>query len=444
MLSVRNLVFLGILAAALAEAQGFGGPAVMGRSLGAGIGRRSGQVRFRPFASVRAVYDSGLTAFRVNPDGTVGNSLGTAGIELNGGVYGSKSWRRTQLVASYLGGYRRYPGDSPFNGSEHSGTFGLSHAPSARLGFQSSNTAGTLIRSAAFGLSLTNPFQSSDPAFTGVPTNEVFDTRLNFFSSANTVSYALSPRLSAAATGGIFNTQRAGSLVSGSGIMAGGDLSRRFNRTSTGTIAYNFMRFSFAQQFGFSGVQEIAFAYAREVGRRFTVQLRVGGFQVENEGVETVQLSPEIAELLGTTQGARAFYRRNYFPSLRVALLGRFKAQSIGTSFARTILPGNGIILTSRNESFSAYYNYTGIRKWIISGNFAYNRMDGLLRFSQSNRTTIASVRAGYQLRRSWQVNVAFDGRIQSLSIASTLPQEATRVSVGLSWSPGDIPLAFW
>ena len=445
MQAIRNLIFVMLVTAALAEAQaGFGGPSVMGRSLGAGIARRSAQARFRPFATVRGVYDSGLSAFRLNPDGTVGDALGVGGVEVSGGIYGAKSWRRSQLAANYLGGYRRYPGDSPFNGSEHSGNFGLSYQPTPRLALLTSNTAGTLIRNAAFGLTLTNPFQTIDPAFMGVPTNEVFDVRLNFFSSANTISYALAPRLSVAATGGVFLTQRAGSLVSGRGVLAGGDISRRLDRLSTGTLAYNYMRFSFDREFGFSGVQEVAFAYVRDFGPRWTLQLRLGGFEVENEGIETVTLDPEIAELLGIRVGARAFYRKNYFPSIRAAWLGRFRTSNFAVSFARTILPGNGIILTSRNQTIGGYYAYTGIRKWIFSANVANNRMEGLLRFNQANRTTVGSLRAGYQLTRSWQLNWSFDVRAQSLTIPSSLPERASRVTMGLSWSPGDIPLAFW
>jgi hypothetical protein len=165
---------------------------------------------------------------------------------------------------------------------------------------------------------------------------------------------------------------------------------------------------------------------------------------VESEGIEQVQLDPVIAEILGQQVGTRAFYRLNYFPSLRVALLGRFRKSNAGFSYQRLIRPGNGIILTARTENWNTYYSYTGVRKWTFTGSYIYYNLTGVLRFQQSNAIHLAGIRAGYQIRPRLQALFGVEGRIVQINTPNQFLRDGARPTFGFSYSPGEIPLALW
>ena len=124
-------------------------------------------------------------------------------------------------------------------------------------------------------------------------------------------------------------------------------------------------------------------------------------------------------------------------------LLRRIFANASGIDVNHLI----GVILTSRRQNFDTTYSYTAVKKWNfgahagIDGNKALGANQGVAGF--------ASKRAGggatYQLRKFLFLNMQLE--FQKFSGAN-LPLLANqrnqlRASIGLSFSPGDQPLAF-
>lgn len=420
----------------------YGGPAVMGRSMGAGIAPRMEQVRFRFFGSVRGVYDSGLTAARITPNGERVNANGL-GYEFNGGIYGMKAWRQTQLFLGYVGGYRNYVSSASGSGSNHSLNLGLSHQVNQRLSFQSTIAGSTINRAYGFGNGFVRPGQESDPAFNFGAMNEVYDSRMYMVSNSNSLIYQLSARSQVSATGGYFLNKRSRSLISAAGVFANGDYSRRITRTQTISVNYNFNQFNYSGQYGNSFIQGVGLGWSMGLGRRWELALNGGATLVESDSLRTVLLDPEVAAIIGQPTGTEAVYRRSYYPNYQARLMGRFRRSSVSGGYRQTILPGNGAFLTSRVESASGAYNFNGIRKVNFAVVAQYNRLHNLMLTSARASNLTAGFNVGYQLRHDLQATLSVMGR-RFESPTSNYNADGVRIAIGLAYSPGEVPLALW
>jgi len=267
---------------------------------------------------------------------------------------------------------------------------------------------------------------------------------MNFASTSNTLQYRFGPRLSVAATGGVNTIQRSGGLFASTGFQARGDISYRISRNQTITVDYGAQSFDFRDSYGNTFLQDVAVQYGAAIGRRWQLNLRGGGFEIKNQGIQRVQLRPEIAEILGVRVGLEAFYRVNYLPNFQVGLNGRFRSSTMSLVANRGVNPGNGIILMSSTQNVSASYNYVGIRHWTFSGLGGWTRMTNLVRFTARNEGYTAGGQVGYQIRPALQLNVSAIYRDMQTTAVSRFQRAGTRIAVGLTYSPGDVPLSLW
>lgn len=440
-------MFTVAMRAQTASAQGpnvsYSGPAVLGRSLGASVSPRSEQVRFRFFGSARAVYDSGLTGVRLETTGEPSNFNGY-GWEFTGGVYGMKNWKRTQVSLGYAGGYRDYASSGAGSGQSHSLLLGVTQTINPRVIFNSTVSAATVTRAYGYGYGFQRPGNQTDPAFDLAPTDDVYDSRITFITNSNSMVFQLSPRMQASANGGVFLTKRAGALISGQGIFAGGDLSKRLTRTQTISVNYNFNRFNFSNRYGGSFIHGVGVGWGVALSRRWELSLNGGVARVESEGVQNVVLSPEVAAIIGQTHAAQAFYRKSYYPTYQGRITGKFRKYSVAGGYRQNIMPGNGSFLTSRVESATAGYSYNGFRKINIGAMANYNRLNNLLLTSGRATSMSAGVNVGYQLRRDVQLTFSAMARRFDSGGSSTFNRDGVRLAVGIAYSPGEIPLALW
>jgi hypothetical protein len=394
----------------------------------------------RFFGSVMGIYDSGLTAYSSSNSDTTNSSLW--GYLVRGGVYGVKSWRKTDLSLSYVGGYTAYTQSSGFSGVNQRLMIGLSHSFNRRLFVQSSILGSMWNRAYGWGYGYFTPGQSLDPATNPVPEDDIYDSTTYTFTNSNTLGYQFSPRTSIGATGGPFLTKRSGGLISVGGIFAAGDISHRITRSQTLTAAYTFNQFNFSGQYGNSAISMVSLAWAWR-GRRWDANVTAAGAKIESEGLEIVKLDPAIAAIVGFSEASQAYYKLNYYPTFRGLIASRFRRSTVGLTAFRQILPGNGVMLTSLTTGFYGYASYTGLRKWTMSARIGASQYKGLIRFTNSTRNFYAGGQVGYQIRPDLQFTAAVYYRNQ-VTTGTDFQRDGVRVTVGLSYSPGDIPLALW
>lgn len=404
------------------------------------MSRRSQNVRLRYFASVSGVYDSGLTSYVAGPNGVI--SSASWGTEIRGGIYGTKSWRQTDLSLSFVGGYRAYTQASSLNGYDQGLTLGVSHQFSPKFFLQTSNVVSTANRSFGYGYGFVTPGLAGDPAFNPVNQNDIYDARFFMVSNSNSLIYQFGPRLSVSAGGGPYLTKRIDTLITSYGVQAAGDLSYRLTRSQTLTGSYQFFQFNYSNQYGNSAVSQVAIAWAAQV-RRWDFKLMAAGAAVESEGSQVVKIDPDIAAIVGFSQGYQAFYSKNYFPVFRASANSRYPKATVGVSAFQQISPGNGVILTSMFRGGMAYVSYTGLRKWTATARTMYSSYRALVRFNNKSTFYDFGGQIGYQIRPSIQAFASAIWRNQENS-QTALPGTGMRFAFGLSYSPGEIPLALW
>jgi hypothetical protein len=319
---------------------------------------------------------------------------------------------------------------------------GLSHNFNPKVFFQTSNTAAILQRAYGYGYGFVTPGQGGDPVFNPLPGQDIYDSTMYTLSNYNTLGYKITPRLSAAASGGPFLTKRSGSLVSSMGVSANGDLSYRLNRSNTITGAYGFNQLNFSGQYGNSAVNMLSVGWGYQ-SRHWELNLNASGTKVESEGAEIVQLDPAIAAIVGVNTGLQAFHRVNYFPTFRGVFNTRLPRTTIGVTAYRQVNPGNGVVLTSMSTGAVGYASYTGIRKWTMSARAGAYQYRGLMRFFNTTSSWDVGGQVGYQLRRDLQTTLSVYYRDLRTS-GSDYQRNGVRIAVGLNYSPGDVPLALW
>lgn len=431
------------VAAEPAESE-YTGPAVLSRGTGPSVTSRSETIKFRPFLSLNGIYDTGLAAVSVGPNGEI-STVDSFGGEAEAGVYGYKSWKRTVVGLDYRGKYRHYSPHSYYDGTDQTLDLSVSHQATRHTTFMLREAAGTFTR----GFGFSNAYWLVDPLFANVPRDQLFDARVNYLSSMADLTYQKSARLSFNLGGDQFLVRfRSNAFYGMTGGRARGDVAYRYSRHGTVGVSYNFNHYSFTKSFGASDVHSVGILHSVRIGRFWEWRLKAGGARVETLGAARVELDPAIAAIIGQSVGIQAVHRLNYVPDVEARLTRSFRRASLEFSYARGISPGNGLYLTSVSETGDVAYRYTGLRKWNFGFDGGYSSYRSLALTLGKYRGYHGGAGATYQLMRALHLNIRVDGRQYNIGRlaagGSNYDRVIYRVSAGIAFAPGDIPLALW
>jgi hypothetical protein len=417
---------------------GFGGPSILSRG-GAKPGQAGGQpVSFNFYAGISGSYNSGSIPLALNSDGGV-QEVALYGGTVNGGLTGSHSWRNSSLGVDYRGDYRKYSRHSYADGTEQAIDLQYTLQATRRLSIQLSEIGGS--SNFAYG-GFISPTVALDPNLIAIPTNNIFDNRLYYFQSSAGVSYRQSARLSYNFTGDGFTVHRSSKLLVGvNGVRAGAQVLYQLTRRDQIGASYNFIHFDYPRAFGASDLHGVSLQYARKLRPGLQFLVGVGAFRSESLGSQEVALSPEVAAILGQTTGLQAVYRVNYIPQFQASLNYVHGRSSFNAAVAAGATPGNGVYLTSRSENAGLGYSYSGIRKVSLSFNAGVSQYSSVFQTLGIYRSYYGGAAANYTLSRHLSATFQSDVRSFVLNNKSRL---GTTVSVGLAWSPTEIPIPSW
>ncbi len=431
-----------ITSSAAAQVGGFLGPGVL--SGGAGdIGTVNGQlVNLRFHVDASAVYDNGLEPFALNSQGAPEVINGLYGVQGDIGVYGTHQWRQSQLGLNYAGNFYHYLNSSAYDGSTQSLLLGYTYQKSRRLVFDLRQVGGT--SSLGYGA----------PGFygTAVPTSDVvnqptallFDSRVYYLQSTADVNFIQTARLVYTfGASGFFVRYAASGLAGMDGYDAHGSIKYRLSRTRTVGITYEHSLYDFTHSFGNSNFNSGQAFFSTALGRSWTFAVNAGIYQTEVTGVQQVTLNPVIAALLGQTSASQAFYKANIFPGGSANLNGHYRHSTIGFTASKTVVPGNGLYLTSRATIAGANYSYTGIRKWNFGISGGYSQLDSIGQNIQPYSGLTGGAGFTYAIMRSLQLVARYDLRHQDIDYYG-FRRTSYRAMLGISFSPGTIPLSLW
>jgi hypothetical protein len=354
------------------------------------------------------------------------------------GGYGAKAWRRSSLGLDYRGDYR--DSNRPiFNGTNQALSLDYTFQPTNRLLLFARQTGGMTNR--AFG-GFAAPSFSSQGNF-GVPLNEVYDTKTYFSQTSAGVAYRKSARTTLTFLGEGFVVKRSSrALIGMQGYRANGDYDYRLSRVDSIGVYYNYIRFEFPRIYGGSDIHGAGARYRRRLNRNWEVEFVAGLYNSVTTGTQQVQLSPEVAAILGRGTGVEAFRRSEVQPQLELTTNYSLERSRMTLGYRTGIGPGNGIYITSRQEGVNAGYSYTGIKRLSLGLSAGYTRTHSL-GLQLGDFTTIQGGGGiNYALARHVNLSAQFDRR--KFSSPTFQGRNGSSIAVGLSFSPSRIPLSIW
>ena len=441
----NNWIVLVCVFASTATAQvgGYLGPGVL--SSGAGtIGQRSGaDVDLRFHADVSGLYDSGISPFAVDSTGHLVQLNGLYGEQVSLGAYGTHQWKQAALGLDYSGNFYHYENASSYDGSSQNLRLGVSYQKSRRLVFDFRQIAG--LTTYAYG----SPgfYSGTVPAAGEVvnqPTSLLFDNRMFYLQSTVAANYLQSSRTIYTIGGDWYTMQRNTSeIASVDGYTFQGRITHRVSRARSIGVTYDYIHYQFKPLFGSADVHAGEGFFGGSLGRRWTFSVHGGAFFSEVSGVEQVAVDPVIAALLGQSSFTRAFYRTQISPSGGASLAVKFQRSNLIFFYNRSVSPGNGIYLTSQVSNATVSYSYTGIRNWNLGLSGGYSTLSAIGQGLQPYSQLIGGAGFTYRLSRLFHIVGRYDARHQEINLVG-YRQTGYRVMLGLSLSPGDIPLSLW
>lgn len=271
----------------------------------------------------------------------------------------------------------------------------------------------------------------------------LFDNRTSYLNATMTTRYALSSRTSITMGGSQYSVHRQSkALVGVRGYTLDGTIQRQISRdTSIGT-GYTHLHFDYPNAFGESDINVYNGSWARRLGRTWTLRLTGGVFAAAVQGVQSTALDPSIAALLGISSIRTIFYKENLLPMGSVNLSKRFRRANFAMNYGRTVMPGNGVYLTSRQETYGGSFAYTGFRRFSFSATASNYKIDSLGQNLRPYSQLMASTSASYHVTGGLNVSATYARRRQDLQV-STFQQDSSRMSFSIVFSPGTVPVSF-
>jgi hypothetical protein len=414
------------------------GPGVLSRGAG-DIGTRSGQdVDLRYFVSAQGIYDTGLQPYSVDGNGQLVTVNGMYGTQVSFGAYGVHRFQHARLGLDYQGIYRHYTDNSFYDGTDHTLALGYTYQKSRRLIFDTRQTAGTVSQGTSFASFL--------PVVTGsvvTPSSLLFDNRVNYLQSTLDVNYLLSAHTTLTFGGDGFGLWRkATGLIGVKGYTLRGEIRHRVSQRTTLGARYEHTHYDFPKAFGESDINSFIGTFSTRLGRSWTVSLGGGAYVAEVQGLQQVAVDPEIAALLGVSVTQETFYQKSIFPQWNASINRQFHRANLSFQYTSGASAGNGVYLTSRQDTASAGLSYTAARKWSFSASGGYSRLNGIGQGLQPYSQFTGGSGVTYSLTHAIQMLATYDARHQEI-INGVYLQNSYRATIGISFSPADIPLSF-
>ena len=399
------------------------------------------QLRFRPYFSLSAIADNGLTSPTNSATGKISNTL-NYGADLGFGIIGRRVLKHDTFELEFHGDAFAYRPDSNFDGGNYLLSATYEHEFSKKISLAFSENA------SLFSNNYTLPNATTDLSLAGTsqlvtPNTQLFDNTTISLSSGVDLIIQETPRLSFDLGGTGFLVHRESSILYGDvGAQARADVNYRLTRHVTIGGYYGFTDFVFSNAFGSTQTNTLGLEFSDELTKTLQLRLRVGGSRVFTIGTETIVLDPVIAAILGESSGLVAIHRTNYEPDLTAQLAKSLRTGTASLEFIENVSSGNGLILTSRHVLAAGHYNYNGIRRWAISISASRDVLNTLGVMIGAYSSYIGSVSVGRTLSHGFQANLSGEYRHFDLSEVSFL-RNAYRFNLGLTWSPSERPVKF-
>ncbi len=416
------------------------GPGIV--SPGAGnIGMRSGeQVNLRYYAGVSGEVNTNLQPFALDAQGNLLRIHNLYGVDVNGGAYGVHHWKHSQLGLDYGGDYLHNVNSDTYNGSNQRLTLGYTVQPSRRWTLDLREAAGTV--SIATDQQVNT--QANDANSVISPTTLLFDARTTFLQSSAYATYSQSARTTFTFGGsGFLTDQKSVGLSNSGGYTATGSMQHRMSKNTTLGVTYTHSHMEFPAFHSNSDSNSYQGTFATTLGQFWIFSVQAGATVTEVNSQVTFALDPVLAALFGQSSITENSYAHTVYPSGTATLERKFRRADLRFNYYRDLNSGNGSTGTARQESAGMAFSYTGIRRVNIGVNGGHYTLVSIGQNTGTFATYNGSAGFTYTLGRGISLSARYDVNQQQVDLGG-YNRTSTRATLGLVFSPGNVPLALW
>ncbi|MDP9171169.1 MAG: hypothetical protein M3N54_11170 [Acidobacteriota bacterium] len=420
-----------------APVQEYSGPAVLSRSYTISRPVVSREVRWTPMLGISEIYDTGLTGGKLNPDGSLANAA-SFGNSYRWGLSGRHFWKHDQAGLDYTGYYNHYGSNSRYNGANQLLNADFGHEFSRRLTLNLTESGSILTQ----GYSLLNSSVVQGSSIANVdlaasPTTQILDLGIRQFTSMVDLTYRKSARLSFNAGGGFFAVQRTGLGTFGNtGYEAKADVNYRYTRRMTLGLYYSFIDYTFSQHIQISNINTTGVIFSYALGRSTQFRSRLGVSRAESQGLNTVTIDPTIAALIGRSTTIVDQYRLALFSDASAELVRDFgRNRTANLSYARGISPGNGVLMTSIQETEAGTFSMALLNRYTATAGAGHTKLSSASQTISQYGTNYVTFMLSRDFRHGLGANFQVDYRRFTLTNAPILHSQF-RVSTGVTWGP--------
>lgn len=439
---MRLKLFVGaLLLASLANAQTnpgtYFGPGILRRTA-SDIGSRGGsEVDLRFYLGTSGFVETGYQGLSVDSKGNLVNPGTLSGVGLVGGVYGVHKWKRSVLGLDYSGDVRHYlGGQSLYDNTNHVLRAAYTIQPNARWTLDLRGGGAETKRPY-----LTGTAQASDVDPTLIAT--LTDSRYYSTNIQGSATYNLDARTAITfGSGARYQAISFPTSIRTFGYDGLGGFSRQFtSRTSLGADYYYSNDSARDGSFG-SEAHSIQGRYNVLLGQTWNLNIAAGIFRATVDQNVPFLLDPALAAIFGTKTLVLVNHTQKTGPSGELLLTWRKRRSSVTLTGKRSVIGGAGSYTASTNEFGGLTYNFTAARKWASWVGVSGNRATGINSTAVRYDTVGGNVGFSYELFPALRLVGGYDLRHYDVT-ASSYKRTASTATIGLTFSPGTIPLTF-
>jgi hypothetical protein len=418
----------------------YAGPSILTRDSST-AGEHGGKLLdFQFWGAISGVADSGLTPVATNSSGKVTSDSLAYGLSASGGVSGSKTWEADQLRLDYSGSWTQYYPSTGLGGVGQFLDLAWSHRVSRHVQMSVQEVGGVSLLSV--GQLTYVPL--SNTQLIGVPINQLFDNATYFSQSAVSLTWQESARVSFSFGGSYFLMRpQSSDLVSTNGLTGHGDIGYRISKRQTLSMSYAWEYFDYAHTYGNSKVNQAEGGWSIGLGKRSQFGLDGGAAYVQTQGLIQVPLPPAVAAIVGQGYTTTTSLRDITVPVGQAQFSQRFATSSLNVNCGISVMPGNGVFLTSRAMNAGVGYSLVTVKKMNFGATGGFSRMTSI---GQQTIAPYDGYYGGAGMTYRLFARVGMDARYDwyRYNVAAVSNKNENRFSAGLSYSSGEHPLSIW
>ncbi len=424
--------------AAQVDPNSYQGPGVLSPG-GSDIGQRSGQqVDLRFWGGVNGVYDTNVQPFVTDAHGNLIRVPNLLGLEASFGAYGSHRWEHAVLSLNYSGTYKYYPNNQVYDGTNQALALDYAVQYSSRLAFDLRLSGATLQQA-------TGSVADTATANGSVPSTQLFDSRASYVDVTGSMTYIQSPRMSyTVGGGGDANYFDANGLTSSNGYHVNASANYRTSLTTSVGAIYTYSTQDASGGSFDSRTQTVAGQYSTTWAHVWTFNLTAGAAYVQVHQLIAVPLNPLLAALFGVPAVVLPYDTHNFYPTGSATLKRQFQRadRRCPTRAVSQEATGSSSAHAMRaSPPASAIPAFTsGTSK--IQGR--YQKSTNLGQDAGLSSTYGGGTGVTYEVARYTHLSARFDIGHYDLGVGSSYNRTTERATLGVVFSPGNIPLSLW